>query len=57
MKLSLSELRYLETVVSHHIESGSYWGDRLRFIKRQDRVMDWINHQIAALEAKPRGEG
>lgn len=46
MNFTMSQLRYLITVVEDKKESGEYYGDKEQYMIRQDRVLKLLNANL-----------
>jgi hypothetical protein len=42
VKLTKTELEYILTLITEHINSGMYWGNKEQFYKMEDKVLQKI---------------
>ncbi len=49
MKLTEPMLRQIAEYAITHERSGVYWGNKEQFLKRHNKIMDWIDSEFERL--------
>jgi len=57
LELTKTELDYLWSILSDHIGSGEYWGNKKQFVKMQDNLFEKIEDALRTLDKEHAKHG